>query len=174
MAPGMKTDILFIKPDFKDIAVIPPLGFGYMSAILRQKGIRVAIHDNTLLNYDDARLGNLISEVRPRIIGLYAATPMIHRAEGIARLAKSINSDILLVLGGPHPSCAVEETLRFSDVVVMGEGEETFPEITERFFGGTRDFHGICGCAFKDSRGTVTINPPCRSRILTICRSSFI
>lgn len=156
----MSVDVLLIKPDFFDIAIMPPLGAGYLSSILRKRGISVAIHDNTLLGFDDRQLAALIRETRPKILGLYAATPMIERAEQICRLAKGIKPDLLMILGGPHPTCAVEETLGFSDGVVMGEGEETFPELVERFLGGSRDFSGILGCAFKDQDGVITINPP--------------
>lgn len=155
----MNTDLLLIKPDFHDIAIMPPIGLGYLSSILRKKGVSVAIHDNTLLGFDDKRLEALIRELRPRIIGLYAATPMIKRAEAIVQLAKRIDPEILVVLGGPHPTCTVEETLVYADAVVMGEGEETFPPMVERFLGGSRDFSGIAGCAFKEVGGQVKINP---------------
>lgn len=154
----MAVDVLFIKPDFNDIAVMPPIGFGYLSSILRKNGINIAIHDNTLLKYDDSRLSDLIISTNPKIIGLYAATPMIRRAEEIAVLAKSINPDILTVLGGPHPSCTVEETLQFADTVVIGEGEEAFPELVSRFLEGSRDFTGINGCAFKSIDDGIIIN----------------
>ena len=156
----MTVDVLFIKPDFNDIAVMPPIGLGYLSAILRNKGMPVAVHDNTLLRYDDARLGSLVRELKPKVVGLYAATPMIRRAEAIVKLVREIDPGILTVLGGPHPTCTAPETLQFCDVVVIGEGEETLPELMDRFLGGSRDFTGIRGCAFKDMAGEVRINPP--------------
>ncbi|MEI7752761.1 MAG: radical SAM protein [Candidatus Omnitrophota bacterium] len=155
----MSIDVLLMKPYFKDIAISPLIGIGYISSILRQKGITVSIHDNTLLEYNTPQLVALFRETKPKILGLYAATPMIKEAERMARLAKSIDPEILTVLGGPHPSCTVDETLAFSDVVVVGEGEVTFPEIAQRFLGGSRDFSGVLGCAFNNAEGAVIRNP---------------
>lgn len=155
----MKKDVLLIKPDFNDIAIMPPIGLGYLSSILHRIGVSVAIHDNTLLRFSDKQLESLILELHPKIVGIYAATPMIRRAEAIVKIAKSADPNILTVLGGPHPTCMVEETLAYSDAVVMGEGEGTFPEMVKRFLGGSRDFSGIAGCAFRDFSGQVKGNP---------------
>lgn len=153
-------DVMLIKPDFRDIAVLPPLGLGYLAAVLLKRGVSVGIHDNTLFGYDDGKLAELIKEANPAVIGIGAATPMIKRAMEIAGLIKKINPEILTVLGGPHPSCTVEETLMNKDVdaVVMDEGEETLSELVNKFLGGSRDFSGIKGCAFK-SAGCIVTNP---------------
>ena len=158
----MSIEVLLIKPDFHDIAVMPPLGLGYLSSSLAAKGISVQIHDNTLLGYDDYKMFGLIKEADPRVVGIYAATPMIKRALEIAGLAKKVNRDVLTVLGGPHPSCTVEETLSCmdADVVVIGEGEESFPQITANFISGSKDFSDIKGCAFKKGEDEIVLNSP--------------
>lgn len=156
----MGLDVLLIKPDFEDIAIMPPLGLGYLAATLKSIGLSVWIHDNTLLSYTDDQIANLIKEQKPKIVGIYAATPMIDRAMEISRLTRSVNQDALIVLGGPHPTYTVEETLLFADVVVMGEGEKTFPEIVTKFINGSRDFSNIKGCAFVNSNKELIINHP--------------
>ncbi|MDK2912678.1 MAG: hypothetical protein PWR29_1635, partial [Methanolobus sp.] len=45
-------------------------------------------------------------------------------------------TDSVFIAGGPHPSGAPEETLRFFDYVVVGEGEETLPELIETINSG--------------------------------------
>lgn len=157
----MKVDVLLIKPDFYDIAVMPPLGLGYLASALAAKGFTSKIHDNTLFEYNDTQITDLIKETAPRVVGLYAATPMIRRALEIASLAKKINPAIMVALGGPHPSCTVEETLSSDavDVVVIGEGEVTFPEIMECLKNGNTDFTSIKGCAFKDPHKKIIITP---------------
>jgi anaerobic magnesium-protoporphyrin IX monomethyl ester cyclase len=141
------TDVVLIKPDFHDIAVMPPLGLGYLASVLLARGVSVQVHDNTLRLYDDIKLAEIIKEANPRVLGITAATPMIKRALEIAALAKKTNPGVLTVLGGPHPTCTASDTLASpdADVVVMGEGEETFLQIVERFFDGSRDFSGIKG-----------------------------
>lgn len=158
----MSIDVLLIKPDFNDIAIMPPLGLGYLAAKLKQMGISVGIHDNTILAYDDNRLETLIKEVCPQVVGISATTPMIKRAMEIAQITKKVEPHILTVLGGPHPTSAVEEVLasRDCDVVVMGEGEETFPLLVKRFLEGSSDFSELLGCAFKNHNKNYIINQP--------------
>ncbi|OGW25946.1 MAG: hypothetical protein A2X59_12330 [Nitrospirae bacterium GWC2_42_7] len=158
----MSIDVLLIKPDFNDIAVMPHLGLGYLASALAAKGMSVQIHDNTLLEYDDHRMVGLIKEVAPRVVGIYAATPMIKRALEIAGLARKVSTDILTVMGGPHPSCTVEETLHCKDldVVVIGEGEESFPQVVASHIGGSKDFSDIEGCAFKNDKHEIVLSPP--------------
>lgn len=153
--------MLLIKPDFYDITVIPPLGLGYLSSSLAAKRISVEILDNTLFRYDDHKIMAHIKKADPKVVGIYAATPMINRALEIAGLAKKVNPGILTVIGGPHPSCTEGETLSCPDidVVVVGEGEESFPQIVSRFLEGNKDFSDIRGCAFKKNNREITINP---------------
>jgi radical SAM superfamily enzyme YgiQ (UPF0313 family) len=156
----MGVDVLLIKPDFNDIALMPPLGLGYLAAALRTRSITVNIHDNSLFNYNDSTLAVILKERQPKIVGIYAATPMIKRAKEIAIISKKVNKESLVVLGGPHPSYEVEETLQFADAVVIGEGEEVFAEIATRINKGSADFSNIKGCAFKSSNNEIKINLP--------------
>ncbi len=53
------------------------------------------------------------------------------------------------IAGGPHPSACPEETLSFFDYVVIGEGEETLPELVGALQGGG-DVHSVRGIAFEE------------------------
>ena len=52
------------------------------------------------------------------------------------------------IAGGPHPSARPEETLSFFDFVVIGEGEETLPELI-RTLQKDGDVSSVRGIAFK-------------------------
>ena len=52
----------------------------------------------------------------------------IYREVSQARAAKV---DAIFIAGGPHPSAMPEEVLEHFDFVVIGEGEETLPELIE-------------------------------------------
>ncbi|MDD5774558.1 MAG: radical SAM protein [Candidatus Omnitrophica bacterium] len=153
----MGVDVLLIKPDCSDIAVMPPLGLGYLASTLMHSGISVTILDNTLFEYDDHALAAFIRERAPLALGITAVTPTIQRALEIASIAKRVDADILVVMGGPHPSAMAEEILRSGavDVVVRGEGEVTFKEIVLNLKDNNRDYSGIPGCVFKDSHKNV-------------------
>ncbi|MBU4339496.1 MAG: TIGR04013 family B12-binding domain/radical SAM domain-containing protein [Euryarchaeota archaeon] len=60
----------------------------------------------------------------------------------------------IFIAGGPHPSARPEETLRFFDYVVIGEGEETLPELI-RTIQNKGDVSSVRGIAFKDKNGIV-------------------
>lgn len=53
------------------------------------------------------------------------------QAEEVYMEVSSANVDAVYVAGGPHPSAEPEEALRFFDYVVIGEGEETLPELVD-------------------------------------------
>ncbi len=56
--------------------------------------------------------------------------------------------DAIYVAGGPHPSALPEEVLEHFDFVVVGEGEETLPELIRALKEG-RDPGEVLGIAYK-------------------------
>lgn len=60
----------------------------------------------------------------------------------------------LFIAGGPHPSARPEETLRFFDYVVIGEGEGTLPELI-KILQNKGDVSSVRGIAFKEKDGIV-------------------
>jgi len=61
--------------------------------------------------------------------------------------------DAVYIAGGPHPSAMPEEVLEHFDFVVIGEGEETLPELLQSIEYG-RDPGAVKGIAYK-CRGKV-------------------
>ena len=58
-----------------------------------------------------------------------------------------------IVWGGWHPSLFPVETLTEAgvDAVVVGQGEDTFAELVDRFAAG-ESAHGVAGCVTRDER----------------------
>ena len=119
----------------------PPLGLAYIGSVLREQGDSVEILDAIILaphghdEGDHLRLGldwatirDKIASYRPDIVGISsmftAQAQCMHR---VARLAKSVDANIVTIAGGIHPSALPAETLKDENVdfVVMGEGERT-------------------------------------------------
>lgn len=75
---------------------------------------------------------------------------------------KKVFPDVLVVCGGPHAGYLPEEVLRVSgaDVVVIGEGEQTFGEIIENLQHGVSDFSNIKGLAFINDKGYMVKTEP--------------
>ena len=78
------------------------------------------------------------------------------------------SSNLLIVVGGPHATGAPEEVLDLGvEVVVIGEGEETFPDLIRTFAqkSFTRDMlANIPGIMYLDRNGNVR-STPSRSKI---------
>ena len=63
-------------------------------------------------------------------------------------------SDSIFIAGGPHPSARPSETLQYFDYVVIGEGEETLPELVD-ILRNKGDVSSVNGIAFRDGDGNV-------------------
>lgn len=79
----------------------------------------------------------------------------------ISRAAKRARCDLPVVWGGWHASMFASECLTEPsvDVVVRGQGEETFAEIVARLAEG-RSLKGCAGCTVRLADGTAHENPP--------------
>lgn len=174
----MKT--LLINPPFtrygEAVAVHAeePLGLLYLAAYLREKGKEVEILDAYSglpsaaeeqgffrSGLSETEIAVEIKRRSPDIIGITSMFSIFSKgAHDVARVAKEVSRDILVVLGGIHSSSFTESVLQDSnvDMVVVGEGEETLHEIvTKREQGGP--LTNVQGTAFKRN-GHVHSNPP--------------
>ncbi|MDD5617922.1 MAG: radical SAM protein [Candidatus Omnitrophica bacterium] len=76
-----------------------------------------------------------ILEFNPDIIGISIKSQNFAAAKNIAKIAKDINKDIVVMAGGPHASMASSDILNFKEfqICVRGEGEETIKELLRSF-----------------------------------------
>lgn len=72
----------------------------------------------------------------------------------LAAAIKQECSDCLFVVGGPLPSWSPESFLEVFDVVAVGEGEETMPELADCLARG-REFSGVKGLVYRDGKRIV-------------------
>lgn len=72
------------------------------------------------------------------------------QAQSIFREVKHPKTSSIFIAGGPHPSARPEETLQYFDYVVVGEGEETLPELISVLQSGG-DISSVKGIAFKNN-----------------------
>ncbi len=76
------------------------------------------------------------------------------QAQSIFREVKHSKTNSIFIAGGPHPSARPEETLQYFDYVVVGEGEETLPELI-RVLQNCGDISSVKGIAFKNNNKIV-------------------
>ncbi len=134
---------------------LPPLGLLSIASYLESLDYSVRIHDVHGEKLDDVILAERLRAERPRFIGISVLTNMSIPAHAIAKLAREVVPDAVIVMGGVHAEALPERTLRNSavDYVVRGDGEETMREIVEG-----RSPRDIQGLSFREE-GKVRNNP---------------
>ena len=70
---------------------------------------------------------------------------------------KAQRPDMPIIIGGTHASVMVRDTLQYCDVVVRQEGDETLPEILDRWK-NDQSLDGVFGCSYWED-GQVHNNP---------------
>jgi anaerobic magnesium-protoporphyrin IX monomethyl ester cyclase len=149
--------VLLIYPYLRDVFhklgfVIPPLGLGYLAAVVRQAGYEVDVCDLNLAE----------SPTPPRfssydVVGISLDTSRYNGAVAIAR--EAIDQGAAVVMGGPHATFVDDDILtsQRAHYIVRGEGEETFVELLDRLSGGG-SVADVDGVSFLDN-GRVVRTP---------------
>ncbi|MFA5101242.1 MAG: radical SAM protein [Candidatus Omnitrophota bacterium] len=175
--------LLFIPPasTFKnriDINPLPPLGLGYLGAVLEENGIQVKIIDCLIegwgeradlrdglirigLSFDD--IGKIIRSYGPDIVGVNNLfTKQRENAHHIYELAKKADRNIITIAGGAHPSVMPGLVLSDPNVdyVVLGEGERTIIDLVH-VIEGACDISTLDGLGYR-AGGSVKIVPKTR------------
>ncbi len=122
-----------------------PIALGFIAGYLEEKGEEVKIIDEQLFPLTREILKTEVDRLTaPKIIGISVLTSTYKRAFEIAKTIKEIDAGVWVVLGGIHPTSCPDECLMepYFDIVVRGEGEETFYELI---------------CALRQNRGLESI-----------------
>ncbi len=125
--------VALINPRFRlpiDTRTTPHLGLAYLAAVSERRGDEVVIFD---CDVEDRSVQDFVQEFKPHLVGITANTPQVKQAWRTARAIKEVH-DVPIVLGGPHVSVLPEESAEkpYVDIVVRGEGEDTWIDISNR------------------------------------------
>ncbi|MFA4828918.1 MAG: radical SAM protein [Thermodesulfovibrionales bacterium] len=83
------------------------------------------------ISISDEMIGPLNLENDADLVGITFVTPFAHRAYELGTIYRSQGKKV--VFGGPHASLVPEEAKEYSDAVVVGEAEDTWPLLIEDF-----------------------------------------
>jgi len=153
--------LLVSTPHPLEEAPLPPLSLAYLAASLEQHGIDVEILDFLVTRYTPEKLRRKLADYRPHLVGVTCVTLNYPRASRILRTCRAYDPSITTLIGGPHVTFALGETLLKSpwiDAIVIGEGETTLVEIATALEQGN-DFHQVPGIAFADANKVVKTEP---------------
>ncbi len=132
------------------------MGIAYIAAVLEENNVVVEIIDAAALEMSWETLEVEIRKANPGMVAITALTPTISNALQTAELAKKTCPQATVVMGGYHPSFNHQEILDkdYVDIVVIGEGEYTFPELVKTLDEGG-DLNQVQGIAYGD-----VVTPP--------------
>lgn len=128
-----------------------PLGLACLAAAVRARlrGVNVRIIDCPAAGIGWRSLAAMLAELRPDVLGIGEET--VSAAEGIrlARLVREILPGCTVVAGGPFFGFMAGDVLGREpiDVIVRGEGEETFVQLLQAL-AGKADLGAVNGLAF--------------------------
>ncbi len=141
-----------------------PLGLGYIASALRGVGHEVELidcategyhtltdigQDRTVYGLTEAEIRARIERFRPEMIGLSCLFSTLERRMlEIARIAKEVDPNIVVVCGGPHVSAYYARLTRREtvDFCVIGEGEDVIVGLCEALNGrrAIESVHALC------------------------------
>ncbi len=161
--------VLFVEPP-KDIWFVmgeylpPPYGIILLAAYLERevKDVEIEVLDCNALQLDWKQLEKRIESFNPDIVAPGAlSTCNTYVVVRTLEIAKKVNPDILTVTGGIHFTATAQESLETYpeiDVIVRGEGEQTFTELVKNA-DKKSSFPKIKGISFRHN-GKIRHNPP--------------
>jgi radical SAM superfamily enzyme YgiQ (UPF0313 family) len=153
--------LLLSTPHPLEESPLPPLSLSYLAGVLKREGIEVKILDFLVTHYHPRKLRRELEEYRPQLVGATCVTLNYPIARRMLKVCKSFDSHIFTVIGGPHVTFALEETLLQSpwiDAIVIGEGERTLVELA-RAVAEDKGIHHVPGIAFADGDIAVKTSP---------------
>jgi radical SAM superfamily enzyme YgiQ (UPF0313 family) len=160
----VKLEAFFINPfpggkGLNEATVIPPLGLGYIAAILEREGFKSSIIDANLLRLSNEEIVSQIPE-DTKLVGIYLNSFTYGTVKNLTPLIRESLKNCTIVLGGPLPTAEPEMILSeiSCDGVIRGEGEYAVLGIMQNIRKGLFPFGGeISGAVFysSDSKGIV-------------------
>lgn len=146
-SPTVIKNVLLISPPVHtfvnnlDINPLPPMGMGYLAAVLREYGFKIKIvdslgsgwHIRNQIGQGIIKIGltsklivREIESFRPDVVGISNLfSKQFNNALDLAKLIKSIDHKIPIIIGGAHPTADPDNVMAHTvfDYLVEGEGE---------------------------------------------------
>ena len=138
-----------------------PIGLGNIAAITRDEGHHIAFLD---LNANRVPLQVAADEIAIDdydIIGIGGLSSQYKEIKTILPVCRQIHPDALIVAGGGFVTYMPDKMLQLRpeiDVIVIGEGEETWKDILKE--GPHGDFAKVKGIAYRSENGKIIYTEP--------------
>lgn len=150
--------VTLVNPHYEEPEVLKklglpsiPLGYAIVAAMIEKAGYEVEVIDAFGEKLNTAQTIERLKASKPDITGITCVTCNVDIAKEIATAARNFS---MVVMGGTQPSLDPASVVDYCDYVVVGEGEETFPELL-----AASDKKQVKGILFKKN-GEIIQTPP--------------
>lgn len=126
-------------------SITPCLGLHYLKAYNNDLA-EISVFEGEAYDSLEAMIAD-INEFEPDILGVTTNTSVFEYCVELTRL---IPSATIKIAGGPYSSFRIEESLRYFDIVFIGDSEESFRQLLQH-----KELKSIQGIAYKDNNGVV-------------------
>lgn len=149
---------------------MPPLGLGYIAAVIEQHGGDVQIID---ANLERLETKAVLKKIPPgvRLIGIYVNSFNYDAVSDLTRSIHIEHPDVVVVPGGPLPSASPKDVLDniTCNGVIRGEGEFSLLKIWRNLDKGSQAFNQeVPGAVFYDEKKQLIMNPVERIKDLDV------
>jgi radical SAM superfamily enzyme YgiQ (UPF0313 family) len=104
----------------------PPLGLAYIAAVGEKEGWQVKVVDSEACSYTYEDIAKIIKSFEPNLIGMQTYCTNINQCKKVARLAKTLDKNIKVILGGAQVTLFPKEYIsKDIEFICVGEGERT-------------------------------------------------
>ena len=117
-----------------------------------------ALKDYSMSIWDEVKKS--IEEYNPSVVGISAKTQNFVSASMVAKIAKEINPDIKVIVGGVHPTMNGSKVLNCEDIDLLSisEGENTIVALLHALEKNT-ELNSVNGIVFKDGDKIINTKP---------------
>jgi len=168
-------DIIFVNPPYERVSAgtdylkyitnqSPSIGLLLLAAKSREIGYNPRIIEGDIERLLPEEIAEIVLEENPKFLGITLFTVGVFNASVIAKIVKEKNSNIVILVGGPHISSMGYETMqRFHefDVAVIHEGELILENLLKNIE-NAKSLEEVNGIMYRDETGAIrrTTPPP--------------
>ncbi len=136
-----------------------PLGLAYIAAIMEKEGHTVKVIDAPAMRYNFEDIESIIRDFSPDIVGQQTVFSNLEECYQVAKIAKTVNPKIKVILGGPHTTIYPDKSIKVNEVdfIVYSEGELTIKGLLDSLENGA-DFSKVHGLIWKDGETAIKNN----------------
>ena len=133
----------------------PPLGLGYIAAILEKQGYNIKAIDLIDSKFEESE--EILRKEKPQIVGISCnLTDYRWSSFKLAQIAKKIDPNVIVVMGGSHATHMYEQIMNNFpvDIIVRFEGELTFLELMKALETSS-DLRAVKGIVYREKKDIV-------------------